>query len=278
MVYWTAVKAVDDVDPNSVYANESMRARNHYKELHVHNAPPRKNKDFKPMLYGDFRGMLNFKLAEPWGHLRHLPDIFNEEHNFVIRLARRAIEGGTVGFAYGLFKFVVSDLNSYTSTKSLLLNQSSKLGNFTMAKHVFRSSLPYVYRGSMVWFAYNFLVDFFNHHKQAQDKPQILQHLKAWLVLSPLLIATYVKPAYIVNGTICSALLVFPLFYMLVFDRSQRKDADQAYYFYQDGVSQAEKDKFEHMDAIEAVGHSAHSEFMHGNNRYKNIRSMNPLF
>jgi hypothetical protein len=72
MVFETSVKQ-PIVD--SAYKNEVFRARKHYKEEHVHDPPLRRNRDFKPVNYGSFRGMLNFKHAEPFASLKNLKDL-----------------------------------------------------------------------------------------------------------------------------------------------------------------------------------------------------------
>lgn len=91
MVFWTSIS--QDKAIHRINSNEDFRVRHHYKEMEVHNAPPRKNRDFKPVLYGDFIGMLNFKLAEPWGMLRHFDDLFEEKHHKPIQWIRAFVKG-----------------------------------------------------------------------------------------------------------------------------------------------------------------------------------------
>ena len=93
MVYWTSIKQPSATD-NSVYGNEMMRLHSGMKESHIHNSPPRKNKDFRPMLFGDFRGMPNFKLSEPWGIFRNLGDMWHEDHQKPIQWIKSALKGG----------------------------------------------------------------------------------------------------------------------------------------------------------------------------------------
>ena len=63
MVYANTIKQ-DITDP--AYGNEMFRVRHGYKEAHVHDPPYRRNRDFKPVNYGTFRGMPNYKHAEPF--------------------------------------------------------------------------------------------------------------------------------------------------------------------------------------------------------------------
>ena len=95
MVYWTSIHQQHKKDYG--YGVEEYRVKHGFKEMHVHNAPPRKNKDFKPVLYGDFIGMLNFKLSEPWGLLRHLPDLMNEQHQKPIQWVKAFLRGAVIG-------------------------------------------------------------------------------------------------------------------------------------------------------------------------------------
>jgi hypothetical protein len=55
---------------NPAYANETFRARAGYKEGDVHDAPGRRNRDFKPMTYGSFRGIPNYRHSEPYCQLK----------------------------------------------------------------------------------------------------------------------------------------------------------------------------------------------------------------
>ena len=55
---------------NPAYANETFRARNGYKEAHVHDPAGRRNRDFKPVPYGTFRGIPNYRQSEPYCQLK----------------------------------------------------------------------------------------------------------------------------------------------------------------------------------------------------------------
>ena len=51
---------------NPSYANETFRAKAGFKEGHVHDAAYRRNRDFKPVPYGSFRGIPNYRHSEPY--------------------------------------------------------------------------------------------------------------------------------------------------------------------------------------------------------------------
>jgi len=93
------------VDP--AYENEVFRARYHYKELHQHNPPQRRNRDFKPVNYGSFRGILNFKHAEPWAIFKNLKDLKEETHNHPIKWAKAFLFGAGSGILLGYSWFLI---------------------------------------------------------------------------------------------------------------------------------------------------------------------------
>lgn len=94
MVYSNTIRQ-HVIDP--AYKNEHFRAKSHYKEAHTHDPPLRRNKDFKPVLYGSFRGILNFKTAEPFQILKNLKDLKNEHHQKPIKWLKTFIFGAAFG-------------------------------------------------------------------------------------------------------------------------------------------------------------------------------------
>lgn len=87
--------------------NAHFRAKHGFKETQVHDPPPRRNNDFKPVHSWSAKGMPNYKHSEPFYLLKNLPQFFREEQNFVIRWAKRFLEGGVVGgfLGYAMFAF-----------------------------------------------------------------------------------------------------------------------------------------------------------------------------
>ena len=75
MVFQNAI-AQNITEPN--YGNETFRARHGYKEEHTHDAPYRRNRDFKPVNYGSFKGMLNYRHSEPFCLLKNMKDLSRE--------------------------------------------------------------------------------------------------------------------------------------------------------------------------------------------------------
>jgi hypothetical protein len=96
-----------------------FRAKYGYKEVHQHNPPERRNRDFKPVNYGSFRGMLNFKNAEPWSLLKNLKDLKNEHHNHPIKWTKMFLFGASVGSVLGTIWFCMKPAQAFPMRKLL---------------------------------------------------------------------------------------------------------------------------------------------------------------
>ena len=116
MVYANTVKQPIS-DP--AYSNEVFRVREHYKEVHQHDPPFRRNRDFKPVNYGSFRGILNFKHAEPFADLKNLKDLKNEHHNIAIKWTKAFLFGASAGAVIGYTFFLVKPIQSFAARKLL---------------------------------------------------------------------------------------------------------------------------------------------------------------
>jgi len=246
-----------------IESNESYRLKHGFKELDVHNSPRRKNPDFKPMLYGDFIGMLNFKLSEPWALLRHFPDLINEQHQMPILWIKSIIKGGLVGGLVGLGLMFNKNENLYVEKK---LHLSHSQGPFSMGN--FHQAVKRFYRpvgtGAAIAFAYHLAYDFFTHHKESHDIPDILTHFKIWALFSPVLISYFFRPSHAIPGMVFTLGFFFPIFHFMKQVKEGKNVDAGSYYFYQDSVSKAEKDKFEYQDAIEAIGFTRTNEYCYG--------------
>ena len=116
MVYENAVK-YHVTDSN--YNNEVWRARHHYKELHQHDAPFRRSRDFKPVGYGTFRGMPNYKHSEPWAVMKNAKDIIREDHHHPIKWIKRFLFGAMVGAITGYAWFILKPIQGFAAKKLL---------------------------------------------------------------------------------------------------------------------------------------------------------------
>jgi hypothetical protein len=91
-------------DPS--YSNETFRARHGYKEEHTHDPAYRRNRDFKPVPYGTFRGMPNYKHSEPYCLLKNMKDLANEEHHHPLKWIKMAAKGALSGSIFGYLWFI----------------------------------------------------------------------------------------------------------------------------------------------------------------------------
>lgn len=105
--------------PDPSYNNEVWRARHHYKEGHVHDPPYRRNRDFKPVNFGSFKGMPNFKHAEPFALLKNLRDLRHEHHNHPLKWAKAFLYGAFAGFVFGYSWFLLKPVQAFPIRKLL---------------------------------------------------------------------------------------------------------------------------------------------------------------
>lgn len=102
---------------NLDYSNAEWRARKGYKEEHVHDPAGRRNRDFKPVPYGTYRGMPNYRHSEPFALLKNMKDIHYEEHNHCIKWIRTALKGAFVGSFLGYTYFIGAPVGAFELSK-----------------------------------------------------------------------------------------------------------------------------------------------------------------
>ena len=95
------------------YENEMWRTKHGYKEIHQHNAPLRRNRDFKPVPWGAAVGMPNYRHSEPFLMLKNLTDLQHEQHQHPIRWAKQFSFGALVGLSIGQLLGAVMPLNQF---------------------------------------------------------------------------------------------------------------------------------------------------------------------
>lgn len=110
MVYSNTVKYTV-TEP--AYDNETWRAKHGYKEVHQHDAPFRRNRDFKPVPYGTFGGMPNYRHAEPFCQLKNAKDLVVEQHHFPTRWAKTFLFGAFSGVVLGQGWFFIRPAHGF---------------------------------------------------------------------------------------------------------------------------------------------------------------------
>ena len=103
--------------PDTQYNNEVWRAKHGYKEVHQHNPPARRNRDFKATPYGNAVGMPNYRHATPYLLMKHLSDFKHEEHHHPSKWIKSFIAGAAFGLTMGSLYFFLSPINGFASQK-----------------------------------------------------------------------------------------------------------------------------------------------------------------
>lgn len=109
--FYSDVIARGREDPEK--SNSVWRAKNGYKEMEVHDPPPRRNNDFKAVHSWSAKGMPNYKHAEPFYLLKNMTQVWREESNPAIRWTKRVLYAGTFGAIAGFAFFVGSPKQSF---------------------------------------------------------------------------------------------------------------------------------------------------------------------
>lgn len=114
MVYTNTIKYLI---PDPAYNDELWRSKHGYKEEHQHDAPKRRNRDFKPVPYGTFGGMPNYRRSEPFENLKNITDFKNEHHHFPTRWAKTFFHGALTGICFGQLWFFIRPINGFALQK-----------------------------------------------------------------------------------------------------------------------------------------------------------------
>ena len=105
--------------PDPAYANETWRAKHHFKELDMHIPPVRRNRDFKATPYGAAVGMPNYRHATPYLLLKHMVDWQHEENHHPTKWFKRFVAGAMLGLVVGQVWFFFAPINGFAAQKLL---------------------------------------------------------------------------------------------------------------------------------------------------------------
>ena len=103
--------------PDPRYKDETWRAAHHFKEEHQHDAPYRRNRDFKPVPWGTARGMPNYRHSEPWLNMKNLITLKEERHHHPTRWFKQFMWGAGAGLVFGQLYFFMAPINGFASQK-----------------------------------------------------------------------------------------------------------------------------------------------------------------
>ena len=119
--------------PDPSYSNEMFRASHGYKEAHQHDAPFRRSRDFKPVPYGTFGGMPNYRHAEAWCQLKNIKDLVHEQDHHPTKWAKAFLGGATAGVLLGAAWVAVAPVNGMAAQKLF-----AKIGERPFSGRMFR--------------------------------------------------------------------------------------------------------------------------------------------
>lgn len=107
------------------YENETFRARHGYKESEAHDAPYRRNRDFKPVPYGSAKGILNYRHSEPFALMKNLKDLPRETHQKPIVYTKHFLKGAITGGFFGYLYFACGPVG-YLETEKVIAASGSR--------------------------------------------------------------------------------------------------------------------------------------------------------
>ena len=114
MVYHNTVKYPI---PDPRYGDELWRAKNHFKEEYQHDAPWRRSRDFKPVPWGNARGLPNYRHSEPWLSLKNVFTFTEERHHHPTKWIKKAALGAVTGLCLGQVWFFFAPINGFAAQK-----------------------------------------------------------------------------------------------------------------------------------------------------------------
>ncbi|TNV76273.1 hypothetical protein FGO68_gene8827 [Halteria grandinella] len=252
MVFENTVK-LHVTDP--AYQNETWRARHHFKEEHQHDPPQRRNRDFKPVNYGSFRGILNYKRAEPFESLKNLKDLKNEHAHHPTKWAKCFLFGAMAGATFGYAWFVIRPFQSFPIRKLLQATGDRPWSGryLRWAKNVVT---PYAMIGGSVALTYQLVFDYLRHHEESNnDRPLYFDHLKATTLITTVGAGIYGGlPRYWFTGFFVGSMLFAPMIWWLRVHGKFNAQNRPANIFYDNNVTKEEVERIRHLDEIESLG------------------------
>ena len=179
MVYHNTVKYRI---PDPRYSDETWRAKHHFKEEHLHDAPLRRSRDFKPVPWGTARGMPNYRHSEPWLNMKNMYSLWDESHHHPTKWFKKFLFGAVVGLTFGQVWFFWAPINGFAASKLFAaIGEKAWSGRmYRMVKHTAPRQMAV---GGSVFLGYDLITEFMRHHDETNLRPYILDHLTAMCVI-----------------------------------------------------------------------------------------------
>lgn len=135
-----------------------------------HDAPFRRNRDFKPVPYGTFGGMPNYRHAEAFCQMKNAKDLITENHHFPTVWAKHFLWGAAIGLTLGSGWFFISPANGFAVQK-LMSSVGERQWSGRLLR-LFKATAPtYALYGGLTTFTYHWIFEFLRHHDHTNLRP-----------------------------------------------------------------------------------------------------------
>ena len=230
------------------YEDEVWRARHGYKEEKQHDAPFRRNRDFKAVPYGNFIGMPNYRHSEPWCQLKNIKDLANEEHHHPTKWVKQGLLGGMVGVFVGTAKLGHLPEAKFTSQKLL-----QSVGNRPWSGRLYRlfmKTAPYhFFLGASVILSYSFIMEMMRHHDETNLRPKFFDHqLAITLICGVGNYLTWGQPWHFAAGAVFGFVTIGPALWWMKLNGGLDPHNRPASVFYENDATPEEIERFQQQD------------------------------
>ena len=166
---------VKTVAPEPGYDDAMWRHSHGYKENHIHAAPFRRNRDFKPVPYGAFGGMPNYRHAEPFALLKNVKDFAYEREHMPTKWFKSFLFGAMTGVMFGTMWFALAPINAFAAQK-LFTSVGERAWSGRMFR-LFRQIAPrHAMFGGSIFASYTIITDMLRHHDHTNLRPKYMDH------------------------------------------------------------------------------------------------------
>lgn len=179
MVYHNTVKYPI---PDPRYGDETWRAKHHFKEEFQHDAPLRRSRDFKPVPWGQARGMPNYRHSEPWLNMKNLYTLIDERHHHPTKWFKKFMFGAFSGFFLGQIWFFVAPINGFAASK-LFAAIGEKAWTGRMYRMLKFTAPRHMMIGGSIFLGYDLIREAFVHHDETNQRPKIIDHVAAMSII-----------------------------------------------------------------------------------------------
>jgi hypothetical protein len=211
MVFYTAMHQYP-ADPD--YRNPQLRTFAGYKEMEAPMPPQRRNRDFKPLGNGTFRGYPKGRNSVPYNQLRQLRDLTEETHQTPIRWLKMALKGALMGWTVGsALTFMMPQKNF--EVQKLHSSVSGGPYSFKLVRYFRKVMLPYMAVGALAFFSYEVMGDLSSTHGHTYGRPRAFEDFWKFSLISGSLAWWQFGIRHFAAGAVVGAMIGVPIFHAL---------------------------------------------------------------